>query len=402
MVKNALAVLGMINLGIHLLSGPPHRPGDRLEAALKTKLIAVQGEVGFPGATLALVLPGGREISVSTGLSDKENKIPMRPRDRMFAGSVGKTFVAATVLQLHTEGKISLDQPVAPMFSDAPWFDRIPNAARLTVRMLLCHTTGIPRHIFTESFKKELLGDPDRVWRPAELLAHVAGLDPLHAAGNGWAYSDTNYIILGMIVEKTAGAAFYAEVERRFLTPLQLSDTLPAVRRDLPGLVCGYTGKEPFGFPPRVVVGGRYVINPQFEWTGGGLLSNSLDLARWAYALYGGKVLSPDALAAMLSPLDYQSGRPAETGYGLGVQVWNSAHGPVYGHSGTFPGYQTQMAYLPRRGFSIAMQINSDRTVLPKARDLYRFFEGFFGIVTAHLTPPTPPARPSISQTPSG
>ena len=87
----------------------------------------------------------------------------------------------------------------------------------------------------------------------------------------------------------------------------------------------------------------------------------------------------------MLKPLDYSSGKPGKSGYGLGVQVWESPYGPLYGHSGIFPGYQTYMVYLPQYDLALSMQINSDRSRLPKAKDLYNYFTGFYPILVNHI-----------------
>jgi len=356
-----------------------------LVQSLTQKLAEIKKEVGFPGATLAVVLPGGKEISLALGLADKEKGIPMKPGDRMFTGSVGKTFAAATALQLIEEKKLSLSDKVSKYFKNSKWYDRIPNAPHLTVDMLMHHTSGIPRHVFAREFLNQLPKDPAKTWKPEELLSFIFDKKPVHEAGKGWAYSDTNFIILGMIIEKVTGNIFYKEAQKRLLTPLKLDKTSPAVGREHPGLVSGYTGKEPFGLPEKTASDGKYVIDPQFEWTGGGFVTNSLDLARWAKALYGGDVLKKATRANMLKPLDYNSGKPGKTGYGLGVQVWDSPYGLVYGHGGIFPGYQTYMVYLPKYDLALSIQINSDRTRLAKAKDLYNYFTGFFPILVNHI-----------------
>ena len=301
MRRRYMLVLCVILLTGGLLQAGTLEVQQDLTQKLTKKLQSIKEEVGFPGATLAVVLPSGEKISLAVGLSDKEKAVAMQPGDRVFTGSVGKTFVAATALQLMEEKKLNLDDKVSSFFKDRKWFFRIPNAEALTVRTLMNHTSGIPRHIFVRAFLEQLPRDPEKTWKPEELLSFIFDKKPIHEVGKGWAYSDTNYIILGMIIEKVTGNRFYNEAQKRFLSPLKLDKTSPAVGRVLQGLVSGYTGKQPFGLPAKVATDGKYVIDPQFEWTGGGFVTNSLDLALWARALYGGKVLSKASLEKMAS-----------------------------------------------------------------------------------------------------
>ena len=202
--------------------------------------------------------------------------------------------------------------------------------------------------------------DPDRVWRPAELVAYVLGGEPLFPPGQGWSYADTNYILLGMIIEKCTGRTYYAELARRILKPFGLADTVPADRRRIPGLVCGYAGKRsPFRRPGRTLEKGRFVINPQLEWTGGGLASTARDLARWGDRFGRGKAFPRRLMAPFLA------GVPARTGpgerYGLGVILRESPHGPVLGHTGWFPGYVAIMSHYQKQGLTVALQFNTSR-----------------------------------------
>ena len=322
----------------------------------------MQKEGLFPGATLGIVLKDGTELAFASGWDDVEAGVPMKPGGRMFSGSAGKTFVAAVALQLVQEGKLDLDKKVVEYLGEKFWYPRLPNHDELTVRMIMTHTGGLPRYVFKEAFIEQLIESPDRVWKPEELLAFVFEDPPVHPAGKGWSYSDTDYIVLGMILEKVTGTDFYSELQRRILDPFALKGTSPSNSRRLAGLVTGYTGDKipPFNLPGKLPVKGVYPINPQFEWCGGGLITNSLDMARWAKILYEGRVFSEKILKEMLAPLDFRSGLPAEQGYGLGVMVFKWPSGLVYGHGGIFPGYQTHMSYFPKWGIGVAIQVNAD------------------------------------------
>src|SRR5690606_34417756 len=122
-------------------------------------------------------------------------KAAMKPTDRMLAGSTGKTFAAATALQLVKEGKIGLDDKVSKYLGAEEWFERLPNANDITVRQLMNHTSGLVRYEFKDQFTKDLTANPDKSWRPEELVTYLFGESPPFAAGEGWDYSDTNYIV---------------------------------------------------------------------------------------------------------------------------------------------------------------------------------------------------------------
>jgi D-alanyl-D-alanine carboxypeptidase len=283
----------------------------------------------------------------------------MLPSDRMLQGSVGKTYFAAVATQLVGEGLLDLDAQASDYLGDRPWFSRIPNASSITVRNLMNHTSGVMRYEFKEQFVTDLRADPDRHWEPEDLVAYVLDEEPSFAAGQGWEYSDTNYILLGMIIEEITGRDLYAEVESRLLTPLGLRNTVPSDGRTIPGLVQGYAGAgNPFtGTDEVLLADGRFVINPQFEWAGGGFASTTEDLARWAKAVYEGDAFSPDLLDRVLDGVPARLGPGAR--YGLGVIIMNTPLGTSYGHSGFFPGYLTDVAYFPQQRIAVAFQVNT-------------------------------------------
>ncbi|RPJ60564.1 MAG: class A beta-lactamase-related serine hydrolase [Acidobacteria bacterium] len=335
------------------------------EARFQQELDRLCQAHGFPGATAAFVLPDGHQAGFATGYADREQSIPMRTDSLQLAGSVGKTFVSAVVLSLAQDGKLNLDDKVSKWLGRESWFRRLPNQNYITVRTLLNHSSGIPDHVRDEGFirtvRRRFRSDPDFHLSPAELVQFVLDKDALFAPGRGFSYSDTNYILAGMIVERATGSSYYGELVQRFLTPLGLSLTGPADRRGLPSLAPGYVaGSNPFGLPRKTVSRGMLVINPSSEWTGGGLVSNPQDLARWAKALYEGKALKKPYLDDLIGSV-----APSRGGrrYGLGVEIEKSELGPMYGHDGWFPGYRTRMAYFPDYRIAVAMQINTDDDV---------------------------------------
>jgi D-alanyl-D-alanine carboxypeptidase len=373
-----LAIAVALSLPLTIAGAFAQSRGATAERDLRERVRAYLDEwraaASFPGAAIGVVLRDGTSFAVTTGVSDRAAATPVTPDDLFMAGSAGKTFFAAVAAQLIETGTLDLDAPISTYLGRRPWFSRLPNANDITVRMLMTHTSGLVRYEMNPRFTADLRAQPDRSWTPEEEIAYLFDAQPPFAAGKGWDYSDTNYIVLGMILEQITGKALYDEVRDRFLRPLKLTRVVPATSRRIPGLVKGYAGpRDPLGLPDEVIgKDGAFVINPQFEWTGGGFATSPLDLARWGHALYAGRAISAAARKLMLD-----AGVPArlgpETKYGLGVIIRPASPvGPTWGHSGFFPGYQTELLHAPDAGVTLAMQINSSAPRATGPRPLVR------------------------------
>lgn len=332
---------------------------DSLPQKLQAKLDDWHKNGKFAGATLGVCLADGKCFGLATGYSDSETKTPMKPSDLMLAGSVGKTFAAVLGLQLVKEGKINLDDKIERYLGKEVWFNRLPNAKDITVRQLMNHSSGLVRYEFNPKFIKDLNANPDKIWKPEELIAYLFDTKANFEAGKDWDYSDTNYIVLGMIIEKVTGKKYYELANNRILKPLKFKRTFPQDRRILKGLIQGYAGEgNEFTGKDKVLENGKFVINPQFEWTGGGMVSNAEDLARWAKLMYEGKAFDASLVSEMLNGIPAKLGRDSK--YGLGVIIRKSQTGVLtYGHSGFFPGYLSEMMYFPEHKISVAIQVNS-------------------------------------------
>ena len=336
----------------------------------------------FAGATLGVCLADGKCFGLATGYSDSEAKTLMKPTDLMLAGSVGKTFAAVLALQLVKEGKINLDDKIEKYLGKEVWFNRLPNAKEITVRQLMNHSSGLVRYEFNPKFLTDLKASPDKIWKPEELIAYIFDTKANFEAGKDWDYSDTNYIVLGMIIEKVTGKKYYDLAVSRILKPLKFEKTFPQDRRILKGLIQGYAGEgNDFTGKDQVLENGKFIINPQFEWTGGGMVSNAEDLARWAKLMYEGKAFDASLVPKMLNGVPAKLGRDSK--YGLGVIIRKSQTGVLtYGHSGFFPGYMTDMIYFPEHKISLAVQVNSSVSQnlgKPLARVLLESFETIIG-----------------------
>ncbi|MBD0326505.1 MAG: serine hydrolase [Pyrinomonadaceae bacterium] len=331
----------------------------------------------FPGASIGVALSDGTSFGLTVGYADTATKQSLKPDNLLLQGSVGKTYVSAVALQLVAEGKLKLDDKIEKWLGQEKWFARLPNARDITLRMLLNHTSGLVRYEFKEQFAADLTRQPDKVWRPEELIAYILDTTAPFPAGKDWEYSDTNYIVLGMIIERVTNSTYYQELRKRILEPLGLRQTVPSDSRSINGLVQGYAGADnPFGKSDAMIVNGSMIINPQFEWTGGGIASSATDLARWAKLLYEGRATSPALLREMLNGVPAKLG--PESKYGLGVIIRPTPLGPSYGHSGFFPGYLTDVMYFPQHRVAIAMQVNTSvprATVKPLSRVLVELAE---------------------------
>jgi D-alanyl-D-alanine carboxypeptidase len=367
-LKKMAAFLCLALLAFYGQSSPNKIDLDKLTAALQAGLDELTAHKDIPGATLAVVLPDERKICLASGTADIEKKRKMTPKDRMLSGSIGKTYLVPIILQLEEENKLKIDDPVKKYFKGEAWYSQLPNGNDLTLRMLLNHTGGIPEYVAKEALWSDVKKFPDKTWEPMDRLKYILGDNPVNAAGKGWSYADTNYIILGMIIEKITGNTYYRELDKRILKPLELHHTTPSDRRKLTGLVQGYSRLEaPFHISGKVILdNGEYIFNPQLEWTGGGLVTTSTELALWAKWLYEGKILSRKALEKMLTVVKTGQGFD----YGLGVIASNFDFGITYGHTGFAPGYNSVMMVVPAYKFSIALQFNCDNVsrVLNKSR----------------------------------
>jgi D-alanyl-D-alanine carboxypeptidase len=323
----------------------------------------------FPGAVAGVYFADGSSFAVAVGYADRDAKIPMRESDLLHAGSVGKTFFAALVLQLVAERRISLDDPIAHYLERELWFPRLPNARQITIRMLLNHTSGLPE--LGDDFMRGLAQFPSKERSPLDAVKSILDAKPLHPAGTQFAYSDLNYSVLGVMIENVTGKRAYGEIRRRLLKPLRLRRIIPADRPVIPGLVPGYAGAgNPFG-GDEIMKNGKLVLDPRFEWAGGGFVANAEDLARWIAAYCQGRAFNSKLLPEVFKAVDAPA-LGAGARYGLGVVIEDTPIGKAYGHGGFFPGYVTWVRWYPERRIAVAVQLNTsdDALITRSVRDV--------------------------------
>jgi D-alanyl-D-alanine carboxypeptidase len=262
----------------------------------------------------------------SSGVA-RDGRTPLNPHSTMVIGSVTKTFVAAAILQLVDDGELRLDDAVR---SHLPEVTQV--SADITIRQLLNHTSGLA-DVFNDTTRRGLERRPQRSWSSEEVLATLHG--PWYRPGEGWAYANTNYMLLGLIVERLTGSTLEGELARRFLEPLALGGT-QVLSADDPA--------SPLE-PAWVTI----------FWASGAMTSSASDLARWGDALYDDDV-------AGLGQLDATSGRAMlrfnRDDYGLGVKRIELARRVGYGHTGLLNTYTTLLLHLPEDDVTVAMLVN--------------------------------------------
>lgn len=316
----------------------------------RTALQAALDQIVATGATAALARvdsPSGSWRGAS-GVTRLGHPAPAPAGGRFRAGSITKTFVATVVLQLVGEGRLRLEDTLERWLPGA-----VPNGARITVRHLLQHTSGVFNYtdVLFGSIE-DVLAARYRTFRPAELVALAAARPPVFEPGTSWEYSNTNYILLGMIVRRVTGRPYATEVARRILRPLRLSGT------ELPGTDIAIHGPHAHGYEPierdgEVVPVDFTEINPSMAHSAGELIATTADLNRFYRCLLSGRLLRRAQLAEML-------GSPAgELNYGLGIYQDQLPGGPtLWGHTGGIFGYQSYSFSTPDAATQLTVSVN--------------------------------------------
>ncbi|WP_300533520.1 serine hydrolase [uncultured Mameliella sp.] len=326
----------------------------------------------FPGATVAYATEDGTVEAFAIGYADVEAGTPMTPESRMLAASIGKTVWGALVLSLEADGILARSDLVSDYLGDRPWYARVPNAAEITIEQLVNHTSGLPDHVHMEGVADELIELGEGEFDPVDLITFILDEPPLFQAGSGWDYSDTGYVLLGLAIEAATGEDVFDLARDRFLTPLRLRSTDPSLEPRIDGLAVGYTDEgNLFGLRPRTMDrNGHLAWNPVVEWTGGGFVSTSSDLAVWGRDLFSGRAMDRPYIDDLLDGVPVHPDMP-DVLYGSGVAVYQTGpFGPVYGHGGWIPGYVSSLRHYADHGLTIAFQINTDLGVVDDSTDL--------------------------------
>ncbi|MBW4513508.1 MAG: beta-lactamase family protein [Scytonematopsis contorta HA4267-MV1] len=335
---------------------PTEIPQMESQTKLQSVLDEAVNKQQSPGAVLYISTPDGTWAGAS-GVSNLARKTPMKPTDGFSIASTSKTFVAVVVLQLAAEGKLNLDRPIAKYLSESI-SSSIPNSKNITVRQLLNHTSGVAEYLNTDAFKKATASrGRSKPWTAKEAIKYMYGVKPKALPGERFAYTDTNYILLELIVEQITKGTLAEAIRNRILEPLSLKNTFTELHEPTKGDVAtGYSRPNKNGK--------RNSFEDVNDGNGlgdGGLVSTGEDLGKFMQALFGDKtLLPPNMMAEMLKFPD------RDYAYGLGVERIKTPFGMALGHSGIAYGFRTQMLYFPNQKSSVVVLVN-DQGVDAKA-----------------------------------
>ncbi|WP_437730871.1 serine hydrolase domain-containing protein [Sorangium sp. So ce1335] len=317
---------------------------DAVSAELQAALDAAVEDQRLPGAVAAVSL-GACSWRGASGMADAGAKVPLRPDDLFRVGSITKTFMATLALMLRAEGRLSLDVGVSR------YVEGVPGGEQISVRQILNHTSGIYDFTQSDAFWSAALSDPERAWTPRELIEVAASQPPYFEPGQGFAYSNTNYIIAGLILEAASGEPVGELLRARILEPAGLAHTyLDGAQAAVPGLVRGY------GIDRGELVDTTSAADPSAAGTAGALVSTTDDLTRFYRKVLDGELLDPAELAEMTTWVDERPG--GGTGYGLGLSRRRSRLGTAYGHDGGIWGFTSSSYHAVDSGASVTVLVN--------------------------------------------
>lgn len=308
----------------------------------------VMRQADVPGVIVGVWTPDGRYVK-SFGVADRSTGRRMTPDLYMRIGSETKTFTVTALLHLVDQGRVGLDDPIGK------YVDGVPNGDRITLRQLAGMRSGLFNYSADEDFSRALTSDPQRSFTPRQLLDHAFGHPVLFPPGEKFSYSNTNLVLLGLVVEKVSGQSLADCLRTRILEPAGLHHTfLPAGAEFPEPHAQGYTDQTADG-----KVQDAADWNPSWGWAAGAMISTLDDLRVWARTVATGvlpdgrRLLSP---ALQRQRLATPSTAAPGVGYGLGifdVEGW-------IGHNGSLPGYESLTVHLPSARTTLVVLLNTD------------------------------------------
>lgn len=344
-------------------SNPPPPPSafPTRDERLQAQLDRIRARLGIPGVSVTMILPDGSTWSGASGLAEVATRTPVTPDTAFAYASMTKTFTSAVILQLVGEGRLRLADRAADLLPPlSVTIDR-----RITVGMLLNHTSGLADYFLNPKIDPPLQRRRSVAWTPDDALRYLG--KRRSPPGGPFYYSNTNYLLLGLIVERVTGRTLAAEIRTRVLEPNGLDATwYQAVEPGRPTLAHGYRlpGTKRTVTPVDLADGTGIAPFRSVVTAAGGagaMAGTSGDLARWARALYGGRVLGPDGTALLLSGFRTARGYVPGVTYGYGVQALSIDGHPSLGHSGRLLGFRGAVRHFPIDGLTIAVLTNQSR-----------------------------------------
>ncbi|MET8248453.1 serine hydrolase domain-containing protein [Streptomyces sp. NPDC005202] len=360
LVGAAAVVLSAVPAGPALAAVPA---GGGHHEATRAAVRAAVGD-GVPGVT-ATAQDGRGTWSATAGLGNVRTGTPRSADDRYRVGSITKTFVSTVLLQLEAEGKLSLDDTVDKWLPGAVR-GHGHDGRRITIRQLLNHTSGIYNYTADETFarthflKDGFFRHRYDTLKPEALVEAAMSHKPDFAPGTSWNYSNTNYVLAGMVIERVTGHAYTEEIRRRIIDPLHLKATsLPGTRVTVP-----HPSRRAYSKLAETTTGPTYDVtdlNPSLASSAGEMISDSADLNRFYTALLRGGLLPPHQLKEMKTTVEID-GVP-NSAYGLGLIDHTLSCGVhVWGHDGGIHGSTSSAVTTADGHHALSFNFNADWT----------------------------------------
>lgn len=358
----ALALMPLVCAAGGASDAPAVAAAAPLQAQLQQIMDGAVASAEYHGAIMRI--ESGDDVwSLASGWGDVETKTKIRPGDRFRCGSIVKPFVAAVVLQLVEEGRLRLDDRLPALLPQRYWAG-FQHAEDITLRMLMSHRSGIGDWTDVD-LSAMVMPDRGKIWSVEELLGIAARLDTKFEPGKGYAYNNTAYNLLGLIIEQATGQSWRENIRQRIFAPLASSDGLSDTflpepgDRKIPGEHSrGYVMWQEKEFD-------LTEMDPSMAGSAGGhaLISSTRDLSALLKALLAGRFFRrPDTLAAMLEFLPTDQPGPRQ-GYGLGIVRYVLPGGLVaYGHTGGTAGYGSIVIHVPSEEITASAMTNRDES----------------------------------------
>ena len=303
-------------------------------------------EARLPGAVVGVWVPGRGSYVRAFGIANRATGRPARITDHVRIASNTKTFAATAILQLVDDGRLSLDDHLSQ------YVPGVPNGDVITIRQLLHMTAGVYDFTDDDAFGQAFYANPRMSFTEADFFAILGRHAPEFAPGSAISYSDSNYWLLGMVLEKVTGRPISGVISDQILRPLGLKNTSYPTGQTLPKpFARGYFGGLEFNDP----LTDKTLVNPAVGGAAGAMQSTLGDLRKWVKALATGRLLSPSLQAQRLQFQSFGIPGPVDLSYGLGIFKL----GNLIGHNGAVIGYSSAMLYLPSNGATLVVWGNN-------------------------------------------
>lgn len=349
------------------------------KAEVYTALVNGLTGQGLPGIMMTVHDHEHGYWAGASGMADIASGIALKPCHITRVGSTVKTFTAVSIFLLQEDGLLSINEPVSKYLTQEE-IAGLKNADHSTIRQLLQHSSGIYNYIQNLKFQTASLNDLTRAWHADDLLDYARGQDAYFAPGENVLYSNTNYILLGMIIEKVTGRPFYDFFQERIFKPLGMNFTTFAATDPVPdGIIRGYVD---FYSNLNTINATNYSGWDYFT-ADGGLISNANDLTIFLTSLFNGQILLDSSLTEMMNwqePKENASGG-FKTYYGLGIFRIDTEFGPAYLHSGDAIGYFATMAFFPNQNVTISWAVNGNYGKLDQFSQSKEAMENIFDVI---------------------